>query len=226
LSISLLEHSTSVYNLQVTSVIALFAKAPIAGRVKTRLCPPLTPQEAAEIHLQFTTLMMKKLSSFEAVASIELHTDVVTDAWAGWKVARRLQCEGNLGERMLHALLSAEHVMIVGSDAPALPVDYLREILDSPADVTLGPTEDGGYYAIACRAPVDPRMFDGVRWSTEHTLADTIRAVEACGRSVALGRECWDVDSGEDLQRWRDVSGSGDTEGICSLLPHSKNSPA
>jgi hypothetical protein len=70
-----------VYNLQVASVIALFAKAPVAGRVKTRLCPPLTPQEAADIHLQFTTLMMKKLSSFEAVASIELHTDVVTDAW-------------------------------------------------------------------------------------------------------------------------------------------------
>ena len=155
--------------------------------------------------------MMKTLSSFEAFASIELHTDVVTDAWSEWKVARRLQCEGNLGDRMLHALQMGPHVMIVGSDAPALPVDYLREILDSPADVTLGPTEDGGYYAIACRAPVDVRMFAGVRWSTEHTLADTIRAAEACGLSVALGREWWDVDSGEDLQRWRDATEGADT---------------
>jgi uncharacterized protein len=195
--------------LQVASVIALFAKAPVAGRVKTRLCPPLTPQEAADIHLQFTTLMMKKLSSFEAVASIELHTDVVTDAWMDEKVARRLQCEGNLGDRMLHALAMGPHVMIVGSDAPALPVEYLREILASEADVTLGPTEDGGYYAIACRGAVDGRMFEGVRWSTEHTLADTIRGAEACGLRVALGRGCWDVDSIEDLERWRALSGSG-----------------
>jgi len=194
----------------VTSVIALFAKAPVAGRVKTRLCPPLTPREAAEIHLQFTTLMMKKISSFEAVASIELHTDVVTDAWSEWKVARRLQCEGNLGDRMLHAMKMSAHAMIVGSDAPTLPTEYLREILESKADVTLGPTEDGGYYAIACRAPVEARMFEGVRWSTEHTLVDTIRAVEACGRSVALGRQWWDVDSGEDLQRWRDTWGAAD----------------
>lgn len=152
---------------------------------------------------------MKKLSSFEAVASIELHTDVVTDAWNEQKVARRLQCEGNLGDRMLRALqMGAPHVMIVGSDAPALPVEYLQEILDSPADVTLGPTEDGGYYAIACRAPVNERMFDGVRWSTEHTLADTMRAAEACGLRVSLGREFWDVDSIADLERWRSLSRS------------------
>lgn len=165
---------------------------------------------------------MKKLSSFEAVASIELHTDVLTDAWSEWKVARRLQCEGNLGERMLHVLSQADHAMIVGADVPAVPIEYLREIFDSPADVTLGPTEDGGYYAIACRAPVDPRMFDGVRWSTEHAFADTVRAAEACGKRVAFGRECWDVDSFEDLQRWRDVFAAGNTEDICSRLPHSK----
>ena len=97
---------------------------------------------------------------------------------------------------------AALQTMIVGSDAPAVTEAHLREILDSPADVTLGPTEDGGYYAIACRR-VDPRMFDGVRWSTEHTLADTVRAAEACGLTVAFGRECWDIDSPGDLERWR-----------------------
>ncbi len=184
-------------------MIILFAKAPVAGRVKTRLCPPLTPQEAADLHLQFTTLTMNKLSSFEPVARMELHTDTGCDAWTAMGVTTSLQCEGNLGDRMLHALRTAPHTMIVGSDAPALTVEHLQEILDSTADVTLGPTEDGGYYAIACRGPVDPRMFDGVRWSTEHTLADTIRAAEACGLTVALGRECWDIDCPADLERWR-----------------------
>ena len=155
--------------------------------------------------------MMKKLSSFEAVASVELHTDVDCDAWRAMGVTTRLQCEGNLGHRMLLALqMAGPHTMIVGSDAPALPVEYLGEILDSPADVTLGPTEDGGYYAIACRAPVHPRMFEGVRWSTGHTLADTVRAVEACGLRVALGPACWDVDSPADLERWRAFARSED----------------
>ncbi len=193
----------SVYNLQVRPVIVLFAKAPIPGRVKTRLCPPLTPEQAAELHLQFALTAMKKLSSsFRAAADIELHTDVDSDAWRNLGVTVRLQCEGNLADRMLHAFRTVgAPSMIVGSDAPTLPVEYLQEILESPCDVTLGPTEDGGYYAIACRAPLPDAVFLGVRWSSEFTLGDTVRAAKDCGLTVGLGREWWDVDNPEDLER-------------------------
>ena len=93
--------------------------------------------------------------------------------------------------------------MIVGSDAPTLPAEHLQEILESPSDVTLGPTEDGGYYAIACRMPLPDAVFRGVRWSTEHTLGDTVHAAKECGLTVGLGREWWDVDTPEDLERLR-----------------------
>ena len=192
-----------VYNLQVRPVIVLFAKAPRAGRVKTRLCPPLSPAEAADLHLQFTLQTLKKLSSFGPEYTIELHTDVDSDAWRDLGVSVRLQCEGNLADRMLHAVrLVGTPATIVGSDAPALPARYLKEILESDADVTLGPTEDGGYYAIAFRVDPPPEVFTGVRWSSEHTLEDTVKSAEACGLNVALGRECWDVDSPADLNRY------------------------
>lgn len=200
-----------VYNLQVRPVIVLFAKAPIPGRVKTRLCPPLTHTEAADLHLRFSLQTLKKLSSFEPEAAVELHTDVDSDAWANLPVTIRLQCEGNLADRMLHAvhLTGAParlpfHVMIVGSDAPDLPVEHLAEILRSETDVTLGPTEDGGYYAIAFRRMPPAEVFAGVRWSTEHALADTIHSAEACGLTTSLGPRWWDIDSGEDLEAWRE----------------------
>lgn len=204
MGIQLLDLLLSVYNLQVRPVIVLFAKAPVPGRVKTRLCPPLTPQQAADLHLQFTFGMLEKLRSLHDIASVELHTDVHCDAWQNLGVTVRLQCEGNLADRMLHAFREVgTPSMIVGSDAPQLPVEYLREMLASTSDVTLGPTEDGGYYAIACRVDPPAMMFDGVRWSSTHTLADTIHAVEACGLTCGFGPEWWDIDSPEDLARWR-----------------------
>lgn len=185
-------------------VIVLFAKAPVPGKVKTRLCPPLTPEQAADLHLQFALGMLEKLRSLHDIADVELHTDTHCDAWRKTGVTVRLQCEGNLADRMLHAFREVgAPSMIVGADAPELPAEYLREILASESDVTLGPTEDGGYYAIACRVPPPEAIFDGVRWSTPHALDDTVRAVQACGLTVSLGRRCWDIDEPRDLARWR-----------------------
>src|SRR5439155_12064238 len=129
---------------------------------------------------------------------IELHTDIETDAWRDRQVTRKLQCAGDLGLKMLHALSSAlaqgrEAVCIVGSDAPTLPAAYLRTLLASPADVALGPCEDGGYYALSCRR-THPEMFRGVEWSSAATLAQTEEAVRRCGLSVDRGPGWYDVD--------------------------------
>jgi uncharacterized protein DUF2064 len=86
------------------------------------------------------------------------------------------------------------------SCSPTLPVEHVRRLLKSEADVSLGPTLDGGYYGIACRK-IHQAMFDAVRWSTSETLQDTARAVERCGLSHALGPEWFDVDTPEDLRR-------------------------
>lgn len=91
---------------------------------------------------------------------------------------------------------------IVGSDAPTLPARYVELLLRSTADVSLGPSEDGGYYAIAARR-VHPEMFRNVEWSTGATLAQTAAAVRDCGLSVETGEPWFDIDTAADLERLR-----------------------
>ncbi len=185
-------------------VIILFAKAPIPGRVKTRLQPPLSPAEAAGLHEAFVWDMILRLQSFPR-ADLELHTDIPTDAWAAAGVAQRLQSEGGLQLKMLHAMEQAlrqghPKAVIVGTDAPSLPLSHLEQLLAAAADVALGPTDDGGYYAIACRR-THPAMFDDVEWSGPLTLEHTVRAVERAGLTVELGSRWFDVDEPADLER-------------------------
>lgn len=182
----------------------LFAKAPIVGSVKTRLIPAIGPELAAALHRAFVSDTLRVLEALTPRCDIELHTDVPTDAWPEC-AARKLQCAGDLGQKMLAALEGAlcegrPIAMIAGSDSPTLPAEYLVEMLDSPADVCLGPCADGGYYAIACRR-THPAMFQNVTWSSAHTRRETLAAAERAGLSVALGREWYDVDCAEDLDR-------------------------
>ncbi len=185
-------------------VIIVFAKAPVAGEVKTRL--QLPPAQAAALHVAFVNDTLAMLRTIPNV-DVELHTDIATDAWAAAKVPSRLQCEGNLGLRMfnaLHAALTAGHpqAMIVGSDAPDLPTSHIQTLLDSTERVAIGPCDDGGYYAIACRR-VKPEMFDDVTWSEADAFEETVQAATRCGLPVEVGPRWHDVDTPEDLQRLR-----------------------
>jgi hypothetical protein len=121
-----------------------------------------------------------------------------------------MQTEGSLGDRIYHALATAlqagrPKAMILGSDSPGLPAAHIDGLLQSTADAALGPTEDGGYYAIACRR-FAPAMFRGVNWSTSSTLDDTARALRDCGLTVELGRPWFDIDEPSDLHRLQELS--------------------
>jgi rSAM/selenodomain-associated transferase 1 len=183
------------------SVILLFAKAPLPGYVKTRLCPPLTAEQASDLHRLFVAKTLRKTLT---IAPVELHTDIPTDAWEEFEVARKLQCGGSLGERMFAAFdASPLPAVILGSDAPHLPSAHIETLMRSEADVALGPAEDGGFWGIHCRR-IHSRMFDGVAWSTARAREQTMRAVRACGLSVELGPHWWDIDTPADLARLTD----------------------
>lgn len=183
----------------------LFAKAPIPGRVKTRLAALLGFERAAALHAAFVRDMLEKLHSLSDITDLELHTDMATDAWPEHSVTRKMQSDGHLQLKMFHALKYAlqegrTRAMIVGSDAPTLPCSHLRILLESTADVALGPSEDGGYYAISSRK-VHPEMFRGVTWSTSAALEQTEQAVRLCGLTVERGAMWHDVDEPADLLR-------------------------
>jgi glycosyltransferase A (GT-A) superfamily protein (DUF2064 family) len=147
------------------------------------------------------------LDALRPEADIELSLDEPTDTWREFRVVRTIQAGASLGDRIYAALekgLAAGHprAAVVGSDSPGLPPAHIRGLLASHAEVAIGPTEDGGFYAIACLR-IASGMFDGVRWSTAFALDDTVAAARRCGLSVELGAEWFDVDRPEDLVRLR-----------------------
>ena len=192
----------SFYNFILRQLVILFAKAPVAGRVKTRFGAAIGMGWAARFHSAFAADTAARAAERYR---IELHTDVAGNAWPEINAERRLQCDGPLGQRMYTALDDAlrrgwEQVAILGSDAPDLPAGHLNAIFASGADVALGPAEDGGYWGICCRR-VAAGMFDGVEWSTPRALAGTVAACERAGLSVSCGPVWPDVDELADLRR-------------------------
>ncbi len=189
----------------MSPVIQVFAKAPVPGRVKTRLQPVLSAQQCCELHHSFTSDVLTSLEGFKAEADAELHLSEPTESWNEFYLPRKLQVGADLGERMWNAARAAldsgrPQVLLIGTDAPTLPAGHLKALLASPADIAFGPTEDGGYYAVMFRkAPHG--LFDGVPWSTETTLAASVAAAERLGLQVALGPAWFDVDSPADLAR-------------------------
>jgi rSAM/selenodomain-associated transferase 1 len=185
-------------------LIILFAKAPVPGRVKTRL--GLDPERAAALHSEFVRQALEMLEHCEGV-DVELSTDEPTGAWPEFSGRRTVQVSGDLGVRIYAALSGAlaagrGKAVVLGSDSPGLPPSHVQALVASGADIALGPTDDGGFYAIAC-SRAGPAMFDAVHWSTSSALEDTVQASLRCGLTVEVGPAWFDVDRPEDLARLR-----------------------
>jgi len=192
-------------------LIVVFAKAPRPGFVKTRL--GIEPTAAASLYTEFVKRTLQTVYNLCDEAELELSLDTPCAAWSEFSIRRTVQHDGDLGVRLYAALergLAAgrPNVLILGSDSPTLPTDHIRFLLKVDADVTFGPTLDGGFYGIACRK-IAPTMLDGVRWSTSNALRDTIISIEGCGLSYGIGPEWFDVDTPKDLAR---IEGIGPAE--------------
>jgi len=186
-------------------VILLFSKAPVPGRVKTRLQPVLSADQCAELHLSLTEDVIDTLMGFRDSAKIELHLDTHSKAWPDCDFPRLLQQGSDLGQKMRNAAIDAlsrgfSPVLLLGSDAPDLPASHISSLLQSSADIAFGPASDGGYWGVLFRA-APAVLFDGVEWSTSQTLAQSMVQAELLGLKVELGPLWQDVDSVEDLHR-------------------------
>lgn len=184
------------------NLIIVFARAPVAGQVKTRLVPRLGAEGAARLQRR---LVRAALQTARAVGRVELHVTHRHSWLRGLGVPLRLQRGRDLGERMYHALRAQHPSVLIGSDAPALRAADLRRalrLLQGGTDVVLAPAEDGGYALIAARR-IDARVFAGIRWGTDEVLARTLDNLRRCGLSHRLLRTVWDVDRPADFDRLR-----------------------
>ncbi|MBK8322477.1 MAG: TIGR04282 family arsenosugar biosynthesis glycosyltransferase [Betaproteobacteria bacterium] len=190
--------------------IAVFAKAPVPGEVKTRLVPLLGEESAAELH---SVLVRRALATARAAAlgpvtlwcMPETGHPFFQSCAEAFGVTLQTQRGGHLGERMaraLEAMLLQGPGLIIGSDCPALTVDDLHAAARSLAthDAVVQPAEDGGYVLVGLSKPV-PGLFEGIDWGEGKVMRDTrlrLRAARATWRELPSR---WDVDRPADYQR-------------------------
>jgi glycosyltransferase A (GT-A) superfamily protein (DUF2064 family) len=183
--------------------LIVLAKQPVAGRAKTRLCPPLTLHQAADVAAAALTDTLAAVSAASARRRV-LAFDVAATAWLppGWVPYR--QPAGSLDVRIAAAIANAGRgpTVLVGMDTPHLRVEQLSSFAPERYDACLGPAADGGYWAIGLRDPaLAPAVIEGVPMSTSHTGAAQLRRLQARGFAVQLLDELVDVDTVDDAER-------------------------
>lgn len=191
--------------------IIIFAKAPVPGTVKTRMCPPLIPDEAASLHGSLVmdaverTRSLRGFDVFLACSPGMDHPFFQTLA-ARYRIHLCDQVGADLGQRMDHALTAAftcgyAHALLVGTDIPNLAAQHYEraKALLQTTDVVLGPTEDGGYYLVGAKRPVSA-LFVDVSWSTGSVLTQSLARAERVGLVVGLLDSERDLDTFDDVQ--------------------------
>ena len=189
-------------------------KAPRAGEVKTRLIPPLTPEEAAALNrcfLRDTSATISQVregargvACFTPSGSEKAFSDILPGnfrliAQRGENLDQRLICAT---QDLLGTGFSA--VCLINSDSPTVPASIFAkavEILSEPADrIVLGPSDDGGYYLIGLKQ-LHRRIFEGIDWSTDQVLKQTLQRAAELQLAVRFLPAFYDVDDPATLDR-------------------------
>ncbi len=183
--------------------ICIFAKEPIAGRVKTRLAATIGDSAAARLASAFLH------DTIALVRSLDLPFVV---AWSGAPEAAPADVEiwpqgdGDLGARLERifdrALLHSRWVIALGADSPGLPARNIHSAIEAlrARDAVIGPAWDGGYYLLGLTR-MQPRILSDIAWSTSRTCLDTTIRLCLHGYRTATLRPWFDVDEASDLQR-------------------------
>jgi rSAM/selenodomain-associated transferase 1 len=197
----------------MNAALIIVAKKPESGSTKTRLCPPFTPELAAEFYgclMRDTLALALKLRGVDLTlaywpsSAIDYFHKMVP---IGFRLIP--QKGSNLGERLANALshhleLGYRRAVIMNSDGPSLPLAYLQEAFSKldHADVTLGMGHDGGYYLIGVKQN-HPQLFQDIAWSTKKVIPQTLDVCRRLQLSVHRLPEWYDVDVEADLARLR-----------------------
>jgi rSAM/selenodomain-associated transferase 1 len=197
--------------------LTVMAKAPRAGRVKTRLSPPLTAVQAAELNVCFLRDTLESLAGVvgaegQRAAGLISYTPVgeegLFEGLAPQGFALVAQREGDFGQRLLG---TAEDVLACGfgsvclidSDSPTVPAaayeKAVRALAREGERVVLGPAQDGGYYLIGMKR-AEPRVFERIAWSTESVYAQTCARAWGAGLEVVELPLWYDVDEAASLE--------------------------
>jgi len=193
-------------------VLIIFAKEPLPGQVKTRLCPPLSPQAAARLYGQFLEDVLEEMADLPQLPIAVAYTPEAARPFFQKLVSPDThlvaQAGADLGDRLRQAFAwgfaqGAATVLIRNSDSPDLPGSLVLEaqevLAGGRAQAVLGPCPDGGYYLVGLKTP-QPRLFQDINWSSSTVLADTLAQAGRLGLTAHLLPSWLDIDTIADLQ--------------------------
>lgn len=193
--------------------LIVFAKEPIAGKVKTRLTPPLDPHDAVRLYTAFVedtcgAIALARGTDSRCVLSVAGEIGpVLTGIAARLGFETAVQEGPDLGVRMAHAIgaelaRGAATVRLVGSDSPTLParsLELARTLLAEAPGAVLGPSNDGGYWMVGASGAV-PDLFTDIPWSTREVLPATLARARTRGVRLSLVEFWYDVDEAWDVR--------------------------
>jgi rSAM/selenodomain-associated transferase 1 len=196
---------------QDDTCIILFVKYPAPGQVKTRLASEVGPETAASLYRAFVTDILTTLSKAKTNFKVFFDpADAQTQfqQWLGEHLSYVPQKGRDLGEKMRNAFQhtfanGCTNALLVGSDSPDLPGDYLVEAATAlnAGKIVIGPARDGGYYLIGfTKSNFLPAAFDSIAWGTHTVFEETLTVLEGRGREVHRLPEWHDVDTLADLK--------------------------
>ena len=200
-------------------VLGVFMKAPVPGKCKTRLCPPLTDSEAASLYEAFCqdVLAIARKTAKEVRIIYDPSPDFPTPHWTTMNHRFFLQNGNDLGERLQNAFNSFfsagySRVIMIGSDAPTLSPDILTEAFEllNQNEAVIGPATDGGYYLVGL-SKLNHKLFEDIPWSTDQVMAVTQQRLDQSKIKAGYLPIQSDVDTKDDLARLIDELKRGPT---------------
>jgi rSAM/selenodomain-associated transferase 1 len=202
------------------TLLIQFARSPVVGRVKTRMIPHLSPQQACDLHEQLVlwtchTLVEAKLGAVELAVAGDAGHPLFSRCLELGVSALTLQPGQDLGENMYSGIAAGlsryDRVVLVGSDCPSLDAHYLASALRAldRAPLVLGPAADGGYVLIGARQ-ITPALFEGIPWGTGTVYAETLARLRQAGWNWEALDVLQDIDRPRDLPHWQALGGTVD----------------
>ncbi|HKY29560.1 MAG TPA: TIGR04282 family arsenosugar biosynthesis glycosyltransferase [Pyrinomonadaceae bacterium] len=202
-------------------IVVLMAKAPRAGHVKTRLVPPLTQSQAAALadcFIRDTVLNVRQIVDTLMIAYAPANARQDLEPILPSNLLWFEQRGDDLGERLDSvanhlSFLGFGPVVILGADSPTLPATFIEQALEvlasGQADVTLGPTTDGGYYLVGMNSAI-AGLFRNIDWSTPFAYEQTVANANALDLRLHTLPMWYDVDTPADLYLLREQMSADD----------------
>ena len=186
--------------------LILFAKAPIAGRVKTRLQSHCSPQQASEIaEILLEQSIIKTTQTWPGEVSLSVWLDhehsVIQRLQESYRIKLVQQCAGDLGAKMHDALERFGYpAAVMGCDVPHIPNENLIRAHECliRGDSVIGPSDDGGYYLLGLNRPQE-KLFLDMEWGVSSVLENTLHRADAVGHTLSH------LDALNDIDEWNDL---------------------